>query len=280
MGNPVVEQLRRGDCDGAGVRDRIGAADRVAPGVQSMVGSGFSAPQGVAVDGSGNVFVGDTGNNAVKEILATTVRTLGSGFSAPQGMAVDGAGNVFVADTGNNMVKEIVAANGVIPASPTINILGSGFSAPTGVAVDQNGNVIVNDAGNGAVKQILAAGGYTTVITLGGSFTYPVLQATDASGNVFTADTANDRVLRTDHAHPPQLIFAPTLVGSTSVDSPQTVTVSNIGNAALTFPIPSAGNNAVSPAVSRWEMPAPVPSSTALPFRRAQWPREPLAPIW
>ncbi len=158
-------------------------------------------------------------------------------------MAVDGAGNVFVADTGNNMVKEIVAANGVIPASPTINILGSGFSAPTGVAVDQNGNIIVNDAGNGAVKQILAAGGYTTVNTLGGSFTYPVLQATDASGNVFTADTANDRVLRTDHAHPPQLIFAPTLVGSTSVDSPQTVTVSNIGNAALTFPIPSAGNN-------------------------------------
>ena len=214
-----------------------------APGVQSMVGSGFNGPQGVAVDGSGNVFVGDTGNNAVKEISATAIRTLGSGFNAPQGLAVDGAANVFVADTGNNAVKEIVAANGVIPASPTINTLGGGFNAPTGVAVDQNGNVIVND-GDGAVKEILASSGYTTVNTLGGSFTYPVLQATDASGNVFEADTANDRVLRTDYADTPQLIFAPTEVGSTSGDSPQTVTVSNIGNADLTFFIPSAGSNA------------------------------------
>ena len=192
----------------------LGPQIAFAPGAQSMVGSGFSVPQGVAVDGSGNVYVGDTGNDAVKEISATTVRTLGSGFSAPQGVAVDGAANVFVADTGNDAVKEIVAANGVIPASPTINILGSGFSAPTGVAVDQSGNVFVNDTGNGVEKEILAAGGYTTVITLGGSFTYPVLQATDASGNVFTADTANDRVLKLDYADPPQLIFAPTVVGS------------------------------------------------------------------
>jgi len=156
---------------------------------------------------------------------------------------VDGAGNVFVADTGNNLVKEIVAANGVIPASPTINTLGSGFTAPTGVTVDQNGNVIV-DNGDGRVKEILAAGGYTSVNALGGNFTYPVLQATDASGNVFTADTSNDRILKTDHADSPQLVFAPTLVNSTSADSPQTVTVSNIGNANLTFPVPAAGNNA------------------------------------
>jgi sugar lactone lactonase YvrE/ribosomal protein S11 len=222
----------------------LGPQIAFAPGVQSTVGSGFNVPQGVAVDGSGNVFVGDTGNSAVKEISANTVRTLGSGFNEPQGVAVDGAANVFVADTGNNAVKEIVAANGVIPASPTINTLGSGFSAPTGVAVDQNGNIIVNDAGNGAVKEILAAGGYTTVNTLGGSFTYPVLQATDASGNVFEVDTVNDQVLRTDYADAPQLVFAPTEVGSTSADSPQTVTVSNIGNADLTFPIPSVGNNA------------------------------------
>jgi len=55
----------------------------------------------VAVDGSGNVFVADTYNNAVKENLAaggyTTVNTLGSGFSNPTGVAVDGSGNVFVA---------------------------------------------------------------------------------------------------------------------------------------------------------------------------------------
>lgn len=215
-----------------------------APGTQSTLGSGFSAPQGIAVDGSGNVIVGDTGNNAVKEISASTVRTLGSDFSGPQGVAVDGAGDIFVADTGHDAVKEIVAVNGVIPASPTVNTLGSGFNAPTAVAIDASGNVIVNDSGNGVLKEILADGGYTVVNTLSGSFKYPVLRATDASGNVFKADTANNRVQKMDLADPPQLTFAPTAVGSTSADNEQTVMVSNIGDQALNFPVPGTGNNA------------------------------------
>jgi hypothetical protein len=44
-------------------------------------------------------------------------------------------------------------------------------------------------------------------------------------------------------ATPPSLSFATTSVGSTSTDSPQTVTVLNDGNAALSFPIPGTGNN-------------------------------------
>src|SRR6202041_3211436 len=67
----------------------------------------------------------------------------------------DGNGNVFVADSGNSAVKEILAVNGSIPASnPTINTLGSGFSEPSGVAVDGSGNVFVADSGNNAVKEI------------------------------------------------------------------------------------------------------------------------------
>ena len=82
-------------------------------GAISIEGSGFIGPYGVAVDGSGNVFVADTGHNAVKVILQTgAINTLGTGFSDPNGVAVDGSGNVFVADTGNNAVKEILAAGG------------------------------------------------------------------------------------------------------------------------------------------------------------------------
>jgi hypothetical protein len=86
------------------------------------------------VDGSGNVFVADYGNNAVKEILAAGgyTKTLGSGFHIPQRVAVDGSGNVFVADYGNDAVKEILAAGGYT----TVNTLGSGFHQPEGVAVE------------------------------------------------------------------------------------------------------------------------------------------------
>jgi streptogramin lyase len=210
----------------------------------NTLGSGFNDPYAVAVDGSGNVFVADKGNNAVKEILAaggyTTVNTLGSGFSSPVGVAVDGSGNVFVADLNNNAVKEILAAGGYT----TVNTLGSGFSSPYGVAVDGSGNVFVGDFGHNAVKEILAAGGYTTVNTLGTGFNGPVGVAVDGSGNVFVANYSNNTVVKLDYADAPSFSFASTNEGSTSSDSPQTVTVQNIGNAALSFPVPNSGTNA------------------------------------
>ncbi len=111
-------------------------------------------PTGVAVDASGNVFVADYGNNAVKEIVAasgyTTIKTLGGGFLDPAGVAVDASGDVFVADYGNRAVKEILAAGGYT----TVNTLGSGFSYPEGVVVNGNGNVFVGDAGNNRVEKL------------------------------------------------------------------------------------------------------------------------------
>jgi DNA-binding beta-propeller fold protein YncE len=41
---------------------------------------------------------------------AQTIVTLGGGFHTPPGVAVDGSGNVFVADADNNAVKEIPAS--------------------------------------------------------------------------------------------------------------------------------------------------------------------------
>src|SRR5207302_3971648 len=87
------------------------------PGTQATLGGGFSKPQGVAVDGSGNVFVADT--SVVKEIpggcgSTSCVVTLASSFSFNNlpGIAVDGSGNVFVADYGASRVYEIVSADG------------------------------------------------------------------------------------------------------------------------------------------------------------------------
>jgi hypothetical protein len=76
------------------------------------------------MDGAGNLFVTDTGNNAVKEIVAaggyTNILTLGSGFDQPYSAAVDGAGNIFAADL-NQPVKEIVAASVSARVSPRLS---------------------------------------------------------------------------------------------------------------------------------------------------------------
>jgi sugar lactone lactonase YvrE len=300
----------------------------------TTLGSGFSQPLGVALDGAANVFVGDTANTTVKEIVAaggyTTVTPLGSGFSTPKGVAVDGAGNVFVADSGNNAVKEILAAGGYTTVTP----LGTGFtfSGPTGVAVDGNGNVYVADngdssvyemspgcssascvrtlgsaggfgsaagvavdgngnvyvAGSGSVKEMTPGcnsgacvtslgGGFSTpiglavdgsgniyvgdfgtnqvkempsgcassscVAILGSGFNAPAGVALDGTGNVYIADRGNSLVKKLNLTTPPSLSFATTNMGSQSSDSPKAVTVANIGNAALTFPVPGTGEN-------------------------------------
>jgi hypothetical protein len=171
------------------------------------LGSGFNRPSGVAVDAAGDVFVADTRNHAVKEILAVngsipanpTINILGSGFNTPFGVAVDAAGDVFVADALNNAVNEMVAVNGSIPASPTIRTLGSGFLSPNGVAVDAAGDVFVVDGIHNEVKEIVAVNGSIpatnpTINVLGSGFFAPVGVAVDAAGDVFVADTDNSAV--------------------------------------------------------------------------------------
>jgi sugar lactone lactonase YvrE len=170
------------------------------PSAQNTLGGGFSNPEAVAVDGSGNVYVADFTNSVVKETPAgcassSCVTTLGSGFSNPTGVAVDGAGNVYVADFGHSLVKEMVAVNGSIPASPTINTLGGGFSQAEGVAVDGNGNVFVGDTSNNAVKVMPSGCSSSSCVTsLGGGFSNPSGVAVDGLGNVFVADTNNSAV--------------------------------------------------------------------------------------
>ena len=170
-------------------------------GVVNPVGSGFSAPYSVAVDASGDVFVADTSNSAVKEIVAvngvvsssSSILTVGGGFKAPKGVALDGSGNIYIADTGNNAVKQMPAG---CAAASCVTTLGGGFSGPGGVAVDGSGNVFVADTNNRDVKQMpagCASSGCVTRLGGGGggfafAFTSPYSVAVDATGNIYVAD--------------------------------------------------------------------------------------------
>jgi large repetitive protein len=200
-GNPIATALIYGTGSGPQV-----VFPTNSDSTTSAVGSNFNDPYGLAVDGSGDVFVADTGNNAVDEVVAvggkvssgSTVNTVSSVFNQPYGVAVDGSGDVFVADTENSAVREIVAVGGQVSPSSTVNTVGSGFSVPTGVAVDSLGDVFVADFGNTAVKEIVAVNGQvsstSTVISVGSGFTEPTGVAVDAAGDVFVADSGSTAV--------------------------------------------------------------------------------------
>src|ERR1035441_7622668 len=188
-----------------------------------VVGSGFSNPEGVAVDRYGNVFVADRGHNLVKEIIADTGSTAGAGkvdsnstviqvggtFDDSHGVAVDTSGDVFVTSFTSGCLYEIVAGtgtatSGTVNASSTVNTVNSSsFSLPSGVAVDTSGDVFVADYYHNAVKEVVAGTGTagagtvnssSTVSTVGSGFSLPSGVAVDASGNVFVADLNNNAV--------------------------------------------------------------------------------------
>jgi hypothetical protein len=82
------------------------------------------------------------------------------------------------------------------------------------------------------------------VTTLGGGFRGPRSAVVDGSGNVYVADANNNAVKEMARATAPSVSFANTLANSgNSGDSAKTLTISNNGNAMLTFPLPSTGNN-------------------------------------
>jgi sugar lactone lactonase YvrE len=201
-------------------------------------GFSFSGPSGVVVDGAGNLYVADTGNGAVEELAFaggySTVTALGSSFSfsGPSGVAVDGAGNLYVADTGNGAVEELTFASGYT----TVTALGGSFSSPSGVALDGIGDIFVAASGNTVVSEIpLGCAGSSCVLSLGSGFSALAGVAVDGGGNVYVADTGNNAIEEMDLADALSLTFASTGVSATSTDSPQTVTVSNDGNATLTL---------------------------------------------
>ena len=139
-------------------------------------------PVGVAVDGSGNVYIADTGNNAVKVwIPGTGLITLVAGLNFPDGVAVDGSGNVYIADTGNNAIKEWIPGTGLITL-PT-----SGLSNPHAVAVDGMGNVYIADTGNNRIVKLPKGG---TATTMNITVQSPNGVAVDAAGDtVYIADS-------------------------------------------------------------------------------------------
>jgi trimeric autotransporter adhesin len=160
----------------------------------------------------------------------TLATAAGTELSSPTGITFDSSGNLYIADTGNFVIREVVASSGNISTVAGENSLGAGFSGddgpaptaqlnnPSGVAVDPTGNMYIADPANNVVRVVCANQtpiacthlGYGDINTFAGNDTQganysgdggpptsallndPVAVVLDPAGNLYISDSGNN----------------------------------------------------------------------------------------
>ena len=189
-------------------------------------------PMAVAVDRSGNVYVSDMMNHAIRKVDISTglIKTIGGTGTAgyggdggmatsarlnmPNGIRVDTGGNVYVADMNNNRIRKIDASGNIstLVGDGTASYGGDGGMAssaslnkPTGVALDTYGNLYLSDSTNHRIRMVDASGIITTIAGNGSagyggdggmassaSLSAPAGVTVDIENNIFIADLGNN----------------------------------------------------------------------------------------
>jgi sugar lactone lactonase YvrE len=200
----------------------------------------ISTPGGLAIDGAGNIYFADSGNQIVRRIdVNGNISTVagvpqsqgysGDGgpatsakLSLPEGVALDAAGNLYIADTGNGAIREVNAATGQI--STVAGVLGSpGYNgdgpataaqlnSPWTVTVAPDNSLYIADTYNNRIRRV-SGGVITTVAGTGvqgfdgdngtagtAELNLPIGVTLDPAGDLYIADSGNDRVRKVSGA--------------------------------------------------------------------------------
>jgi hypothetical protein len=144
-------------------------------------------PVGVYQDPSDNIFISDSYNQMVRELLNSsgdvnifagdgTGGYLGDGGLAtaaevyyPAGLGRDASGNIFIADQSNSIIREVNASSGDISTFAGTPLAGGGYGGdggpataallnnPFDVFVDNYGNMFIADTYNNVIREVVCA---------------------------------------------------------------------------------------------------------------------------
>jgi uncharacterized protein (TIGR03437 family) len=167
--------------------------------------------KGLAVDGSGNVYIGDTSNCRIRKVDTSQNTTTiagngnctftGDGGAAtaaslwfPSGLAIDKSGNIYEAEYGSSTVRKIDSSGKITTVAGSMGTWGNSgdggaatkasLASPVSLAIDSAGDIFIGDTGNQNIREITTDGNIHTVA----SNVTPTSLTLDASGNLYFVD--------------------------------------------------------------------------------------------
>ena len=223
----VVGQTIRKVTSLAAVTTFAGANGTVGSTNATGTAARFSAPSSAVVDSSGNIFIADAANSAIRKITAAGAVTTFAGtagaqgsadatgaaarFYRPVGIARDASNNLYVADSVGQTIRKITTGGVVSTFAGVSAVVGANdntgsaatFRSPSGVVADGNGNLFIADTGNHTIRKVTPTGVVSTfagtALSAGSAnatgtsarFNAPAGLAIDTAGNIYVADTGN-----------------------------------------------------------------------------------------
>lgn len=171
-----------------------GSIEEIMPGGSESTFATVGNASGLAFDNAGDLFVSGYGNGYIYEVSPTgSPSTFATGLSHPGGMAFDSAGDLFVATVSSGDIYEFKNNHGTL--SSTGSIFASGLNTPSDLAFDGAGDMFVAEAsiGNGDILEYTPGGQKSTYAT---GFDFPSEIAFDANGNLFVTESDQNEIFK------------------------------------------------------------------------------------
>jgi sugar lactone lactonase YvrE len=152
----------------------------------------LNQPEGVGVDGVGNIYIADSFNHRLRKVTVSTgmittiagtgikgssldgIDAISANLNIPESVCVDLAGNIYIADSANHRIRKVSADTRkitTVAGTGTLGFSGDGNAAtsaqlhsPLAVAVDRDANLYIADTANHRLRKVTVSTGIITTV--------------------------------------------------------------------------------------------------------------------